>query len=83
VKRKRIRELLRGLAGDLQPLTLDERCLVDCVLGFIPVGPSPASGAFPELEDPLFGKGPPAAERFAGTPFAELDHAAWHLFHHF
>eukprot|EP00962_Isochrysis_galbana_P017362 scaffold4995_cov117-Isochrysis_galbana.AAC.5 len=107
VKRKRIRELLRGLASDLQPLTeslyevfapahirqaagrlhaawlgcvaeafrLDERCLVDCVLGFIPVGPSPASGAFPELEDPLFGKGPPAAERFAGTPFADLDHA--------
>ena len=108
-KRRRVRTLLHGLAGDLQPLTdrlyevfapdhirragvrlhaawlgcvaeafdLDERCLVDCVLGFVPVGPSPASGAFPELEEPLFGKGPPAARRFAGTPFAELDHAAW------
>jgi hypothetical protein len=56
---------------------LNDRILLDCVLGFIPVGHSPASGAFPVLDEPLFGKGPSSAARFADTPFDELNHAQW------
>lgn len=60
--------------------SLDNRILVDCILGFVTVGASSPSGAFPEANPPIFaifGKGPPSSIRFRGTPFADLDHAAW------
>eukprot|EP00962_Isochrysis_galbana_P023975 scaffold7312_cov116-Isochrysis_galbana.AAC.3 len=34
---------------------LDSRILVDCILGFVTVGASPPSGAFPKADPPIFG----------------------------
>jgi hypothetical protein len=64
------------LAAIAAAFSLHRRILVDCILGFVTVGNSPPSGAFPE-NHPHLGKGPPTAIRFSGTPFASLDHAEW------